>query len=869
MQPTKSPRPSRTTARAIRVFMAAHAPRHFARRLREDRGETNPLLIIGAMIVLILCSTGVTTFYANSMLATAAATRNAGVTSAMEARIAAFEQTPWSNLAPAGAHAVTIAHGGVSYPAIERITRSVDTQSYRIDIASARSTPNRPASTCPASALDAPNSDCLALSGTVSATSEDATPPTPLGVTVNPGLGANPVINLAPDPSFDASGAPAVLLTNVITDPRANAAAGVVLQGDAAAALSQADGWGPFTSSHRLTLGSAAVVFGPTIPSGLAPSTTYGVRIKVRASANIPSGSFVMRATKGSVLVNQPLTIPAGESEIVTTFTTSSSFGTSSSNMVGVRTGGSSSVAGQTIDITGLLVVALPAGATDVPAYFDGATAAAGGAVYAWTGPADASTSTMSVVTPAVPIGPGQGPSTLAWIATGAAADGAHSLAVQSATAAAGETLPVLLPVTGGQAYTAVIATRGAATAQGLEVRDAAGAVVLAPATAAWPSALDAWTAERIRFTAPAGATQVELVLPASAGSPRFYDLLTLVADTAVGNGSRTNLAKNPSLATNTTSWAASSMPTAAGAIGRAAITDLPGFGWAYGGGGAGSGSMSSSARIYQSVGGLTVGQSYAFGIWTKASAASGSGSFALRSSSASDSNTNSTVFAIWKGAGAGSTTEWTWRTGVFVATAATMYIHVRNTGSLTDGQLWATGLIVELVPLTATGPGPFFDGSSPNTPLATHAWTGTPNASTSTEVGRVMAAYDGPPFAGTAIATFDTALLRPGVNAYRVSFRWNGTSSAPADLVATMTCSTDGAGMALSTAPVVASAGASGSIWMWARLTLPDQSRLRDCASTTLRIATAGGAVPAPTSFADASVLAVLDGITPPGGGS
>ena len=148
-----------------------------------------------------------------------------------------------------------------------------------------------------------------------------------------------------------------------------------------------------FTTAVRHTRTNTGIArFTHIVGTAFLASTEYTVVMQVRASEELTSVAVQYRhvATAGGDVVDT-VTIPAGVSEIRVTGTRSSTAAEASAGTTFVFSSGS---VGSTLDITRIQVIEGPTAG----AYFDGDTTDTSEYEYAWTGSANASSSTQDEI---------------------------------------------------------------------------------------------------------------------------------------------------------------------------------------------------------------------------------------------------------------------------------------------------------------------------------------------------------------------------------------------------------------------------------------------------------------------------------------
>jgi len=849
------------------------AVRSRLRALTGTRGEADPIIVIVSMIILMLCATGISSFYATSMLRSGVATANTAVTSALQQRLGEFQRTPWGDLAEKAPSDVSIVHGANTYEAYEQVTYDPTNLAYRLDITAPRRAVGGDPAVCGTPALTAIVSGCLTLTATVSATSEDVVPPTPEGVVVNPGLGANPVVNLVANASFEEAGASTMVVRkNYALNPGARGTTGgdqefwAATNGARTFAWVDAD-WSASGKARRITI------------------TTQGTASSVVSQVtNLNSASRAL--TAGRWTIQQRVHVEDGVVPRSIAFTEAGSGNTIVANgnvdlgnnvwlrwaTVNLTTVGADWTGNPRLDWS--YTPALPAvgtvfelSMTDIYAgdydparvWFDGSTAAAGDYSYAWTIAANAGPSVQTAPVP-VNVNASDGSGAAKWRSSAVSYSDEYSLAVlRTAAASSWATTPPIVSgaVAAGSAYTAVVACivpTGSPAGATLGVQEAGGAY--RNLGTALSSIGSDWTVGRVSFTAPAdlNAAGIRFTIrpPDSYSAVMYCDLLTLVRDAALDTVERTNYALNPD---HTVAWqlnasatgASSTLDTAYVRPGKSTSVKLTaGTGYTYA-------SVAGRTSLQ-----LAAGESAQVGVWVYREATGPDRIRVVRRPYA-------TVRTVTLQVG------WNWVTGGWSGVDAYADIGWELADGFAGKSVWLSEsmLTVGDTPLASSD---FFSGSSVATSTTAYRWTGVSNGSPSQKLARVYNAYTGPPFSGSgaAIATFHASLLEPGTKAYRASFRWAGDGPAPSSLVAIMSCANARTGETLSTTPMAIASGNANSQWLWARIAIPDTSRLRDCDTTVLSIIDSDtGLAPAATSFEDLSVLGVLAGVTPPGGQS
>jgi hypothetical protein len=205
--------------------------------------------------------------------------------------------------------------------------------------------------------------------------------------------------------------------TNRATNPSAASTTGyaAVAGTGGTAALSNQSSGGAFGGSYNRVTWSAAttaVSGGASYTcTGLSASTQYALSVYVRSS----------KTQTVNVTVNFQTSVPATVNTVTSssvaltanTWTQVGVVGTSGASVTqalitaAATTGGSNWANGDTLDIDAVLVETAAA----VGTYFDGSFTNAAGNVYAWTGTANASTSTDTVYQPFITLTPGTTPS--------------------------------------------------------------------------------------------------------------------------------------------------------------------------------------------------------------------------------------------------------------------------------------------------------------------------------------------------------------------------------------------------------------------------------------------------------------------------
>lgn len=99
---------------------------------------------------------------------------------------------------------------------------------------------------------------------------------------------------------------------------------------------------------------------------------------------------------------------------------------------------------------------------------------------------------------------------------------------------------------------------------------------------------------------------------------------------------------------------------------------------------------------------------------------------------------------------------------------------------------------------------------------------------------------------------------------ALRASFKYVGSGTAPTDLKVALYCTTSGYTDELISNDMVALNNPdTGDTWLWARIDLPDLSRIDNCTNPTLRVYSKSGAALTTTELGTIFVFRVLPGIT------
>jgi hypothetical protein len=185
----------------------------------------------------------------------------------------------------------------------------------------------------------------------------------------------------------------------------------------------------------------------------------------------------------------------------------------------------------------------------------------------------------------------------------------------------------------------------------------------------------------------------------------------------------RRNYVTNPKLGTGSTNWASGGTLTG-GTNARVAISDLPGFDWAWN---RAVTSLNTGSRLRVTVGGLTIGETYTYGFWLKKH-----GSASYQGSVLNSANTSSVAGSFSTAVSVDDV--WTWVTGQFVAAETIHQLAMRSTSSAaTDQELWMTAAVIVHGALVLTSDD-YLDGDLPDTPTRRYDWASTANASASVE---------------------------------------------------------------------------------------------------------------------------------------
>jgi len=577
--------------------------------------------------------------------------------------------------------------------------------------------------------------------------------------------------NIAPNPAFETTTAfPVPLRYNLAINPGFEVDTAGWSGGSATIARSTVDkhdgtasvlvttaAASSTTGDLRLSSGSATV-----FPTGILAGKTYTISAWVNMPIALasPSNAATSRQNRilcwysidGSTLVpvfGTQGTNTVGWQRISTTFTIPSN---ATGALIGIGCAGSATdPAFQTYVDSVLIEESLTLGT-----YFDGSTGVQGDYYHLWQGTAHASASSQNGAEPANVTAP-PGTQALRYSTLSAPHSGTRSLRfVLTAGSPTAIGFPVTsASVTNGATYTMMGVVRPMTRTQIFTPRigNTNGTPFTAP--------VGVWTPFRttvLTTSTSSGATG--LLIPGAGSSHAVGDIIDIdqvlivdgtytgpYFDGATVAKERRNVAPNPQLATASTGWAVSG-----GTGSRVAVTDLPGFSWAYQ---QTQSAVPTTRRLYADLTNrVTPGFTYAVSVWVRVTQAGG-GSWELR---AGDSTGMDPALATAIVIGDGT---WRLMTLTFTATTANVFIGLRRTTAGSGSETFGlTGLLVEE---GKTVPGEFFDGAttvgvltaawegtannSPSylySPDSTYAWTGTAHASTSTQTVTLVAGLNG-----------------------------------------------------------------------------------------------------------------------------